>query len=114
MPFVNGSHGTKKLLEPLLGEYLKFNVVEEFRPGARHDNAMPTGGIDLNAKKMGLDVTKDGKGVDMKFDPAMAAEFQKGDFTGVEGIILNIVPIASPLLLLGLEANPAEKPLAKG
>ena len=74
----------------------------------------PVGGIDLNAKKMDLDVAKDGNGVEMQFDPAMVAEFQKGDFTGVEGVILNIIPIASPLPLLGLEANPEENLLAKG
>ena len=60
------------------------------------------GGIDLNAKKMDLDVAKDGKGVEMKFDPAMVAEFRKGDFTGVEGVVLKIVPIENPLALLGL------------
>ena len=64
--------------------------------------AAPHGGIDLNAKKMGLDVAKDGKGVEMTFDPAMVAEFRQGNFTGVEGIILKIVPIESPLALLGL------------
>jgi len=63
------------------------------------------GGIDLNAKNMGLDVTKDGQGIEMKFDPAMVAEFQKGNFTGVEGIILKIVPIQSPLPILGLDAS---------
>ncbi len=72
------------------------------------------GGIDLNAKKMDMDVTKDGRGVEMTFDPAMVAEFKRWDFTGVEGVILNIVPIANPLLLLGLEANPADKQSAKG
>ena len=60
------------------------------------------GGIDLNVKKMDLDVAKDGKGVEMNFDPAMVAEFRKGNFTGVEGIILKIVPIENPLALLGL------------
>ncbi|MBF0570690.1 MAG: hypothetical protein HQL12_02340 [Candidatus Omnitrophica bacterium] len=71
------------------------------------------GGIDLNAKNMGLDVSRDGKGIEMKFDPAMVAEFRKGNFTGVEGIILRIVPIESPLPLLGLAISPAENKLAK-
>jgi len=78
------------------------------------DDAMAPGGIDLNAKNMGLDVTKDGKGIEMKFDPAMVAEFQSGNFAGVEGIILRIVPIASPLPILGLETSPVEGALAKG
>ncbi len=59
-------------------------------------------------------MAKDGKGVEMQFEPAMVAEFRKGNFTGVEGVILNIVPIASPLFLLGLEANPTGDQLAKG
>jgi hypothetical protein len=74
----------------------------------------PLGGIDLNAKNMGLDIAKDGKGIQMKFDPAMVAEFQKGNFAGVEGIILRIVPIQSPLPILGLETVPAQGVLAKG
>ncbi|NTV30289.1 MAG: hypothetical protein HGA80_09435 [Candidatus Omnitrophica bacterium] len=79
------------------------------------DSAMKApGGIDLNAKKMGLDVTRDGKGVDIKFDPAQVAEFQKGNFTGVQGIILRIVPVASPLQLLGLETEPSPDQLARG
>ena len=77
-------------------------------------SVVDNGGIDLNAKNMEMDVAKDGRGVEMTFDPAMVAEFRRGDFTGVEGVILNIVPIANPLLLLGLEASPADKQLAKG
>ncbi|MEI8011843.1 MAG: hypothetical protein WCI27_05095 [Candidatus Omnitrophota bacterium] len=70
------------------------------------DNAM--GGIDLNAMNMDLDVARDGKGVTMTFDPAMVAAFQKGNFTGVEGVILRIVPIANPLSLLGMDAGPGK------
>ena len=57
-------------------------------------SASKNGGIDLNGKKMGLDVVRDDKGVEMKIDPAMIAEFQKGDFTGVEGVILKITPFS--------------------
>ncbi len=84
------------------------------RPDEKVSDQAIDGGIDLNAGKMSLDVVRDGKGVEMPFDPAMVAEFQKGNFTGVEGIILKIVPIESPLPLLGMEAGPAEKLLAKG
>ncbi|MFH0753198.1 MAG: hypothetical protein V2A70_01380 [Candidatus Omnitrophota bacterium] len=79
-----------------------FNVLQ----GRENDDAAQKidslGGIDLNANNMGLDVTKDGSGVEIKFDPAMVAEFRQGNFTGVEGIILGIVPIKSPLQILGL------------
>ncbi|MBI4309024.1 MAG: hypothetical protein HY591_01700 [Candidatus Omnitrophica bacterium] len=67
------------------------------------------GGIDLNAKKMGLDVDQEGKSVQVKFDAAMMAEFQQGNFTGVRAVIRRIVPIASPLPILGLEMGPADK-----
>ncbi len=85
--------------------------------GKKADEAMKAneafpGGIDLNAKNMSLDVS--GQGIDMKFDPAMVAEFQKGNFTGVEGIILRIVPIQSPLSLFGLEPQKAGRALGRG
>jgi|GEM_PF-3193177 len=63
------------------------------------------GGIELNANKMGLNVSRDGKGVQMKFDPAMVAQFQKGDFTGIVPVILNITPIANPSAMLGMAAT---------
>ncbi|MFH0754345.1 MAG: hypothetical protein V2A70_07255, partial [Candidatus Omnitrophota bacterium] len=72
------------------------------------------GGIDLNAQNMGLDVTKNGKGVDIKFDPAMVAEFRKGDFSGVVPVIIQITPIVSPMMTLGLEVGQDEVKLAKG
>jgi len=77
------------------------------------DNAMVNGGIDLNGRKMGLNVAKDGQGIQMKVDSAMIAEFQKGNFTGVQGIILRIVPIQSPLPLLGLDSRVAADKLVK-
>jgi len=64
---------------------------------------IPPGGIDLNAKNMGLDVTQEGKSIEMKFNnSAMIAQFRKGNFTGVEGIIIRIVPIESSLPVLGM------------
>ena len=45
---------------------------------------MTNGGIELNARKMGLEVGRDGGGVKMTVDSAMVAEFQKGNFTGAE------------------------------
>ena len=51
---------------------------------------------------MGLDVAKDGKGVEIKYDAAMVAEFQRGDFTGVVPVIMGIRAIPSALPILGL------------
>lgn len=56
------------------------------------------GGIALNGKKMGIDIAKDGKAVEIKFDQAIVAEFQKGNFSGVEGKILEIISIQNPML----------------
>ena len=55
-----------------------------------------------------------GKGIEMKFDPAMVAEFQGGNFTGVEGVILKITPIQNILPILGLDPVPAESGMAHG
>ena len=60
------------------------------------------GGIDLNAKHMGLDISKEGAGVRMKFDAASIAEFQRGNFSGITPVILRIIPISSPFPLLGM------------
>ncbi|MBF0595430.1 MAG: hypothetical protein HQL22_10765, partial [Candidatus Omnitrophica bacterium] len=60
------------------------------------------GGIDLNANTMGLDRDHVGKGIDLTLDSAMVAEFRQGNFTGVEGVILKIVPFSVSRSLLGL------------
>ena len=89
----------------LMGRMLESQEFEILDPAASTDESMTAvrGGIDLNAKRMGLDIAQDGKGVEVKFDAAMTAEFQRGDFTGVKAIIVRITPIESPLPILGLE-----------
>ncbi|MBF0522960.1 MAG: hypothetical protein HQL24_07905 [Candidatus Omnitrophica bacterium] len=61
------------------------------------------GGIDLNAKNLQMNISKDGKGVEFKFDAKMVEQFKRGDFTGVVPVIIRITPISSPFPLLGLE-----------
>ncbi|MBF0511724.1 MAG: hypothetical protein HQL13_05270 [Candidatus Omnitrophica bacterium] len=75
------------------------NINNAKRADGRQDFAMP-GGIALNARNMGLDVQ--GHGVAMIFNPAMMAQFRKGDFTGIEGVILQIALLASSLPIFGL------------
>ena len=60
------------------------------------------GGIDINGKNLTLDVTREGKGIEMKLDPVIVARFERGDFTGVVPVILKVTPLASPLPLLGM------------
>ncbi|MBF0522632.1 MAG: hypothetical protein HQL24_06210 [Candidatus Omnitrophica bacterium] len=71
-------------------------------------NMKNPGGIDLNAKNLQMNISKDGKGVEFKFDPKMVEQFKRGDFTGVVPVIIRITPISSPFPLLGLEI-PEEK-----
>ncbi|MBL8012802.1 MAG: hypothetical protein JNN05_03035 [Candidatus Omnitrophica bacterium] len=66
------------------------------------------GGIDLNFKNLDLDIDKDGPGVEMEFDPAVVAEFERGNFTGVIPIILRITPLVSPLSIVGPEGDPQQ------
>ncbi|MBF0522343.1 MAG: hypothetical protein HQL24_04715 [Candidatus Omnitrophica bacterium] len=73
------------------------------------DKAMATpGGIDLNAKNLDMNVSKEGNGIEIKFDPAMVEQFKRGDFSGIVPVIIRITPIESPFPLLGLEV-PREK-----
>ena len=73
------------------------------------------GGIELNSKKMGMDVAKDGRGIEIKYDAAMVAEFERGNFTGVVPEIMSIRAIPSALPILGFEMEPVDdKKLARG
>jgi len=63
--------------------------------------SITNGGIDMTGSKMSMDIANEGKDIQMNLDPAMVAEFRKGNFTGIEGIIIRIVPIDSPLSILG-------------
>ena len=86
---------TAKIVAVGPGETLKTDVVPA---KAKDDGAqLPPGGIDLNARHMGLDVARDGKGVEMELDPAMIADFQRGDFSGVVPFIIRIIPVQDPL-----------------
>ena len=61
------------------------------------------GGIDLNSKNMRMDV--DGQKIDIKFDPAMIAEFKQGDFSGVHPVIISIQPMTDLSQFLGLNVQ---------
>jgi len=80
----------------------KFRSIRAPKEAKSHSDSAMNGGIDLNAKNMELGINHLGGRLKMNFDPAMMAEFRKGNFTGVEGLILKIVPIESPLPFLGL------------
>ncbi len=68
------------------------------------------GGIDLNSRN--LKMQSEGQKVDITFDPAMIAQFKRGDFSGVKIQILDVVPI-NLMPLLGLKEDEGAGQLAK-
>ena len=67
------------------------------------DKAM-NGGIDLNQ----INVLRNGKTVNVQFDPAQLNALIQGGFEGFTPVIINITHISSPFQLLGI--NPAKQP----
>jgi hypothetical protein len=63
---------------------------------ARHEN----GGIDLNQ----IDVSRTGRTIDVKFDPAELNTLLQGGFQGFTPVIIKITPIQNPLSLLGINS----------
>ncbi len=68
----------------------------------KRDTNAVDGGIDFNGKNLTLDVARDGNGSETKFDPAMVAHFEGGDFTGFVPIILKVTPLGNIGLSPGL------------
>ncbi|MFH0754556.1 MAG: hypothetical protein V2A70_08325 [Candidatus Omnitrophota bacterium] len=68
-------------------------------------NADDLGGIDLNTKHMEISIDREGPGVEMSVDPAVVAQFQRGDFTGIVPVIVSIVPVSSALSVLGMPVS---------
>ena len=67
----------------------------------------PNGGIDLDRANLDLSVQKEGNGVKMNFDPAMAAQIRREGVSGLVPVILNITPVTNILPLLGMTAADA-------
>ena len=61
------------------------------------------GGIDLNQ----INVKRNGKTVNVQFDPAQLTALEQGGFEGFTPVIINITHISSPFQLLGI--NPAKQ-----
>jgi|GEM_PF-3720603 len=92
--------GQKSVLASSLPNHLPFSSISQIA-----NPAHTPGGIALNARNMALDVAKDGKGIEMQLDPVLVAEFRRGNFSGVVPIIIRIVPLQSPLPMLGLNPD---------
>ncbi|MBF0533273.1 MAG: hypothetical protein HQL23_09315, partial [Candidatus Omnitrophica bacterium] len=75
--------------------------------------ASSPGGIALNGKTMKTDVVTEGQSSPIIFDPAVGAQLLRGDFTGMQGIILNVIPIRSVLPILGLNDDPGPADVKK-
>ncbi|MEI6437533.1 MAG: response regulator [Candidatus Omnitrophota bacterium] len=86
----------EKTAEPLAKPYRldEFkNMVEGLKPDFTPVETTIQGGIDLNGQKM--DLTTQGDAARLTFDPAMVAQFKRGDFTGLTPVILSVTPISS-------------------
>ncbi len=62
-----------------------------------------TGGIDLKAQDLMMDIEHQDAGVAMSIDPTLLAQFQSSDFAGIEARIIDITPINGALSIMGLE-----------
>ena len=72
------------------------------------DKAM-NGGIDLNQ----ISVLRNGKKVNVQFDPDQLNELMKGGFNGFTPVIINMEQISSPYQLLGIKSPEKTELLAK-
>jgi hypothetical protein len=68
--------------------------------------SIANGGIDLDQ----INVLRNGKKVNVQFDPAQLNALEQGGFEGFTPVIINMTPISSPFQLLGI--NTAEEPEA--
>ena len=59
------------------------------------------GGIDLNTSK--IQMSRQGSGMQVQFDPAMVAEFEQGHFDGIKPVITGIKRIGNIYPFLGLK-----------
>ncbi|MBF0512123.1 MAG: hypothetical protein HQL13_07345 [Candidatus Omnitrophica bacterium] len=83
---------------------LKQGIGAESSKTVEGDNAMKDpGGIDLNSKHMGLEVSHDGGDFAMHVDPALIEEFKRGHFSGLEAFIVKVTEINSVLPMMGLK-----------
>ena len=91
--------------EDTLSIYRRKNPGRDSAQLAKH-----LGGIDLNQ----INVKRNGRTINVKFDPSQINELTRGGFKGFMPVIINIIPIQSPLTLLGVNpVKESEAALAK-
>lgn len=65
------------------------------------DHAMEElGGIDMNSRNLRMEVTPDGKGMDVTVDRAMLERFKSGHFSGIVPVIIRVTGAPSALSVL--------------
>ena len=99
------------LMEKILSAISKHDLAMKGEVKARDLAAFgkAPGGIDLNAKNLNLQ--SEGQKVSITFDPALIAQFKRGDFSGVKIQILDVVPI-NLIPLIGLKEDEMSERLA--
>ena len=60
------------------------------------------GGIDLNAKTMSLDISRTAASAAIRMDQSAFDGFEDNLFSGLQGIIIRIVPVENPAVFLGV------------
>ena len=84
------------------------NPTDEAMAAKIKSNAFP-GGIDLNQ----INVLRNGKTVNVQFDPAQLTQLEQGGFKGFTPVIINMTRITSPFQLLGIKEPETKELLAK-
>ena len=96
--------------KPIIVENGRQITVEPNDKRLKRDRAMIQGGIDFASKHLHMETS--GDKINITFNPAMMAQFERGDFSGVKIQILDVVPI-SLMPLLGLKEDEGSGQLAK-
>ena len=60
-----------------------------------------TGGIDLDARKLSMNIAENGQRITMHINPSMLSRFKQGDFSGLVFKIAQIIPIVDLQEVLG-------------
>ncbi|MBF0512040.1 MAG: hypothetical protein HQL13_06920 [Candidatus Omnitrophica bacterium] len=91
-----GQEIPRKPKAEILARIKEYVEQESASPGQA---ALPPGGIDLNAKKMSMEVDRKDQAMAIKFNPALVAQFKQGKFSGIIADILSVTPILNALTI---------------
>lgn len=87
-----------------LGNYWNISVNHPDNPQTSNTDQSQAakGGIDLNGKTMSLDISRTAANAAIRPDPSATDGLGDSVFSGLQGIIIRIVPVESPAVFLGV------------